>query len=131
MSQITRTGSGWGKRRTRSPLREARKSAEAGGDEESSDFSDTSGEYGDSDAEEDDAASAGNDKKPEPDGGAVRLLARDGGVLRVGYAPGVNEECATCILSAAELAERFRDAILNGEGGERARRLSDAWRPRP
>ena len=57
------------------------------------------------------------DEIVKPDGGAVRLLARDGEVLRVGYTPGVNEECATCVLSAAELAEMMRDLLRDHDPG--------------
>ena len=57
------------------------------------------------------------DEIVKPDGGAVRLLARDGDVLRVGYTPGVNEECATCVLSASELAEMMRDLLRDHDPG--------------
>jgi len=57
------------------------------------------------------------DEIVKPDGGSVRLLARDGDTLRVGYAPGVNEECATCILSADELAEMMRELLRDHDPG--------------
>ena len=57
------------------------------------------------------------DEIVKPDGGEVRLLARDGGTLRVGYSPGVNEECATCVLSAGELAAMMQDLLRDHDPG--------------
>jgi hypothetical protein len=51
------------------------------------------------------------DEIVKPDGGSVRLLARDGNTLRVGYSPGVNEECATCVIPAEQLGEMMRDLL--------------------
>ena len=41
----------------------------------------------------------------KPEGGAVEMLTVDGGVLRVRYVPGTNEECASCVLTADELRD--------------------------
>ena len=57
------------------------------------------------------------DEIVKPDGGEVRLLAREGDTLRVGYSPGVNEECATCVLSADELADMMRDLLRDHDPG--------------
>ena len=51
------------------------------------------------------------DEIVKPDGGSVRLLAREGTTLRVGYAPGSNEECETCVITADQLAEMMRDLL--------------------
>lgn len=57
------------------------------------------------------------DEIVKPDGGEVRLLARDGGTLRVGYSPGSNEECATCVLSVEELAAMMKDLLRDHDPG--------------
>ena len=51
------------------------------------------------------------DEIVKPDGGSVRLLAREGSTLRVAYSPGVNEECTTCVIPAAQLGEMMRDLM--------------------
>lgn len=51
------------------------------------------------------------DEIVKPDGGSVRLLARDGATLRVAYSPGVNEECASCVIPAPDLAEMMKELV--------------------
>jgi len=51
------------------------------------------------------------DEIVRPDGGSVRLLAREGGRLRVAYRPGVSEACATCVIPGAELAELMKGLV--------------------
>lgn len=51
------------------------------------------------------------DEIVKPDGGTVRLLGRDGATLRVGYKPGVNEQCETCVIPADALAGMLRDLL--------------------
>jgi hypothetical protein len=46
-----------------------------------------------------------------PDGGSLRLLAVDGPTLRVAYAPGVNEQCESCVIGAEDLADMLREAL--------------------
>lgn len=46
-----------------------------------------------------------------PDGGSLELLSIDGDTLRVAYHAGVNERCATCVLSAEQVGEMLRAAI--------------------
>ena len=57
------------------------------------------------------------DEIVKPDGGEVRLLEHEGDTLRVGYSPGVNEECATCVLSTDELADMMRDLLRDHAPG--------------
>ena len=57
------------------------------------------------------------DEIVKPDGGSVRLLAREGDVLRIAYSPGSNEECATCVISANQLAEMMRDLLRDHDPG--------------
>ena len=57
------------------------------------------------------------DEIVKPEGGSVRLLAREGETLRVAYQPGTNEECATCVMSADELAEMMRDLLRDHDPG--------------
>ena len=47
----------------------------------------------------------------KPDGGEVSLVSAEGGVLRVRYAAGTNEECETCVLSADALAAMMKDMV--------------------
>ena len=47
----------------------------------------------------------------KPDGGSVRLIARDGSRLRVAYQPGTNEQCATCVIPTEQLAEMMRELV--------------------
>ena len=51
------------------------------------------------------------DEIVKPDGGSVKLLGRDGGTLRVSYNPGVNEECATCVIPGPDLANMMRELV--------------------
>lgn len=51
------------------------------------------------------------DEIVKPDGGSVRILGRDGEKLRVGYFPGVNEECETCIIEPDALAGMMQDLL--------------------
>ena len=57
------------------------------------------------------------DEIVKPDGGSVRLLAREGDQLRVGYKPGTNEECASCTISPDQLAEMMRDLLRDHDPG--------------
>ena len=51
------------------------------------------------------------DEIVKPDGGSVKLLAKEGSTLRVAYAPGVNEQCATCVIPGPDLAEMMKELI--------------------
>jgi len=44
-------------------------------------------------------------------GGAISILAADGDKIRLGYSPGVDEECTTgqCVLPHLELQEMMRE----------------------
>ena len=57
------------------------------------------------------------DEIVKPDGGSVRLLGREGERLRVGYRPGTNEECASCTISADQLAEMMRELLRDHDPG--------------
>ena len=48
----------------------------------------------------------------KPEGGSVTLLSDDGGVLRVRYVPGVNEECAECVMEPAALGAMMTDMVV-------------------
>jgi Fe-S cluster biogenesis protein NfuA len=48
----------------------------------------------------------------KPDGGSVRFVSADGGILRVQYAPGSNEECETCVMSPDALAGMMKDMVM-------------------
>lgn len=45
------------------------------------------------------------------DGGSVQILSADAGKIRLGYTPGVDEECTTgaCVLPHLELQEMMRE----------------------
>jgi len=45
------------------------------------------------------------------DGGSLQILSAEAGKIRLGYTPGVNEECATeaCVLPHLELQEMMRE----------------------
>ena len=47
----------------------------------------------------------------KPDGGWVRVLAKEGGTLRIEYSPGVNEQCATCVIPGPDLADMMKDFV--------------------
>lgn len=51
------------------------------------------------------------DEIVKPDGGSVKVLSREGGTLRVAYSPGVNEECATCVIPGPDLANMMRELV--------------------
>lgn len=51
------------------------------------------------------------DEIVKPDGGSVTLVAVDGSTLRIRYAPGVNEECATCVMEPDALAGMMQDML--------------------
>ena len=57
------------------------------------------------------------DEIVKPDGGSVRLIERAGPTLRVGYKPGTNEECATCVIPADQLGEMMRDLLRDHDPG--------------
>ena len=48
----------------------------------------------------------------KPDGGSVRFVSADGGVLRVQYAPGANDECEACVMSPDALAGMMKDMVM-------------------
>ena len=45
------------------------------------------------------------------DGGTLDLLAVSSGVVSVRYVPGHNEQCATCVLTPADLQLLLQEAI--------------------
>lgn len=47
-----------------------------------------------------------------PEGGSVSLLSAEGGVLRVRYVAGVNEECAECVMEPDALAGMMKDMVV-------------------
>jgi hypothetical protein len=51
------------------------------------------------------------DEIVKPDGGSVKLLDRQGDTLRVSYNPGVNEECASCVIPGADLANMMKELV--------------------
>lgn len=51
------------------------------------------------------------DEIVRPDGGSVVLVALEDGVLRVRYAPGTNEACATCVMEPDALAGMMKDVV--------------------
>lgn len=51
------------------------------------------------------------DEIVKPDGGSVKLLAREGETLRVSYSPGVNEECASCVIPGPDLANMMKELV--------------------
>ena len=48
----------------------------------------------------------------KPEGGSVTLLSDANGVLRVRYVPGVNEECAECVMEPDALGAMMKDMII-------------------
>lgn len=52
------------------------------------------------------------DEIVKPEGGSVTLLSDEGGVLRVRYVPGVNEECAECVMEPEALGAMMKDMVL-------------------
>ena len=52
-----------------------------------------------------------------PDGGSVELIAVEGETLRVAYAPGTNEQCATCVISPTDLGDMLREALAMHDPG--------------
>ena len=51
------------------------------------------------------------DEIVKPDGGSVKLLAREGTTLRIAYSPGVNEECASCVIPGPDLADMMKELV--------------------
>ena len=51
------------------------------------------------------------DEIVKPDGGSVTLLAREGDRLRIAYAPGVNEQCESCVIPLADLANMMKELL--------------------
>jgi len=51
------------------------------------------------------------DEIVKPDGGSVKLLAKEGSTLRIAYSPGVNEACATCVIPGQDLAEMMKELV--------------------
>ena len=47
----------------------------------------------------------------KPEGGSVSLLSIEGATLAVRYVPGVNEECAECVMEPDALAAMMRDMV--------------------
>ena len=47
----------------------------------------------------------------KPEGGSVSLLSIEAGVLAVRYVPGVNEECAECVMEPDALAAMMQDMV--------------------
>ena len=45
------------------------------------------------------------------DGGKLELLSESEGVLKVRYAPGHNEQCATCVLEPDDLQLMLLEAV--------------------
>ncbi len=52
------------------------------------------------------------DEIVKPDGGSVRFVSAEDGVLRVRYAPGTNEECETCVITPDALASMMKDMVV-------------------
>ena len=48
----------------------------------------------------------------KPEGGSITLLSDANGVLRVRYVPGVNEECAECVMEPDALGAMMKDMII-------------------
>ncbi len=48
----------------------------------------------------------------KPEGGSVSLVSNEGGVLRVRYVPGVNEQCAECVMEPEALAAMMKDMVV-------------------
>ena len=48
----------------------------------------------------------------KPEGGSVTLLSNEEGVLRVRYVPGVNEECAECVMEPKALGAMMKDMVV-------------------
>jgi Fe-S cluster biogenesis protein NfuA len=51
----------------------------------------------------------------EPDGGDLEFLGIEGGVVRVRYRPGHNEECETCVLEPADLRDLMLEVVQRQE----------------
>ena len=47
-----------------------------------------------------------------PEGGSISLVSASDGILRVRYVPGVNEECAECIMEPDDLAGMMKDMVV-------------------
>jgi Fe-S cluster biogenesis protein NfuA len=47
----------------------------------------------------------------KPDGGSVKVLDRQGDTLRVAYNPGSNDECASCVIPGADLANMMQELV--------------------
>lgn len=47
----------------------------------------------------------------KPEGGSVSLLGIEGGVLRVRYVAGVNDECAECVMEPDALSTMMKDML--------------------
>ena len=48
----------------------------------------------------------------KPEGGSISLVSTEQGVLRVRYVPGVNEECAECVMEPDALAAMMKDMVV-------------------
>lgn len=48
----------------------------------------------------------------KPEGGSITLVSADEGVLRVRYVPGVNDECAECVMEPDALAGMMKDMVI-------------------
>ena len=51
------------------------------------------------------------DEIVKPEGGQIRLRDFEQGVLRVRYRPGVNEECAECVMEPEALGAMMHDML--------------------
>ncbi|MBK7951581.1 MAG: NifU family protein [Deltaproteobacteria bacterium] len=47
----------------------------------------------------------------QPDGGRVSFIAIERGQLRIGYAPGVNPDCPTCVMEPDALGQMMLDML--------------------
>ena len=52
------------------------------------------------------------DEIVKPEGGSVAFLSAEDGVLRVRYVPGVNEQCAECVMEPDALAAMMKDMVV-------------------
>jgi Fe-S cluster biogenesis protein NfuA len=46
----------------------------------------------------------------QPDGGSIELVTVEGGIMKIRYNPGKNEECESCVLNPEDLCELMKEA---------------------